>query len=67
MIVAVVWAIAAAFALVVAAFCGFELRWKFARLRGDLADLDATIAALHDLQASLHATMARVSALSPRA
>ncbi len=41
MIVAVAWGLAVLVAIVVAAFCGYELRWKGARLRAEAADLQA--------------------------
>ncbi len=64
MIVAVVWGVAILVAVVVAGFCAYEVQWKVARLRADVAALDSTVAALADLQAKLQAASARASALS---
>jgi hypothetical protein len=65
-IVIVVWAIAAAFAIVVAAFCGYELRWKFTRLRSDLAELESTAAQLDRLRQDLASAAVRAATLTSR-
>jgi hypothetical protein len=58
------WAFVLALALVVAAFCGFEIRWKVRRLRDDLRDLDRTIAELRGLSSRLTALTKRAQALT---
>jgi hypothetical protein len=63
-IVGIAWAVAAALGLVVAAFCGYEIRWKLARLRADLAGLEQTVTALRAVQEQLAATAGRVSGLT---
>jgi hypothetical protein len=61
-IVAIAWASAAVFALVVLGFCGYEIRWKLARLRADVARLETALDALTEVQASLTATLSRLPA-----
>jgi len=63
-VVIVAWAVAAALALALGAFCGYELRWKSARLRRDLADLETTLRHLEGLHADLRAVGARLSGLT---
>jgi hypothetical protein len=63
-VVVIAWAVAAAIALVLGATCGFELRWKSARLRRDLAELETTLRQLEGLQADLRAAGARLSGLT---
>jgi uncharacterized membrane-anchored protein YhcB (DUF1043 family) len=65
-IVIVAWAIAAGIAIVVAAFCGYELRWKLTRLRSDLAELERTRAQLDRLRGDLASAAARAATLTTR-
>jgi hypothetical protein len=48
-IIGVAWGIAGAIAVVVALFCAYEIRWKLARLRADLASLNEVTDALRVL------------------
>lgn len=63
-VVVIAWAVAAAVALVLGAFCGYELRWKSARLRRDLVELETTLHQLEGLQADLRAAGTRLSGLT---
>jgi hypothetical protein len=56
--------VAAAVALVLGAFCGYELRWKSTRLRQDLGELETTLRQLEGLQADLRAAGTRLSGLT---
>lgn len=66
MIVIVAWAIAAGIAIVVAAFCGYELRWKLNRLRSDLAELESTAAQLDRVREDLASVAVRAATLTNR-
>jgi hypothetical protein len=55
-----VWIAAVVAAAVVLIFCGYELRWKSARLRTDLEQLHGVAADLRSLQADLANAAARL-------
>jgi hypothetical protein len=62
----VAWAAAAAVAVVVLGFCGYEVIWKANRLRRDVARLQVAAAQLIELRDGLAAAQQRVTAARVR-
>jgi hypothetical protein len=60
-IVAIVWGAAVVFSVVILGACGFELKWKRARLRADLSSLQALIGELTSVQRQIGAAAMRLS------
>lgn len=56
------WLAALVVALVVLAFCAYEINWKSRRLRDDLAKLQALQTSVEGLQAEVAAVQHRVAA-----
>ncbi|MGH8861203.1 MAG: hypothetical protein ACRDVG_08215 [Jatrophihabitantaceae bacterium] len=59
-VVLIVWASAVVVAVVVLAFCAYELTWKGKRLRDDLAKLQGLADSLAGLQDDLSAAQLRM-------
>jgi hypothetical protein len=57
------WAFAVLFAVVVLSYAGYEIAWKSARLRGDMAVLNRARGDLSTLQAQLASTQEHVATL----
>jgi hypothetical protein len=62
-VVVATWGFAVLVALVIGGFCGYEIAWKSARLRRDLAQLDRLRADLTRVQARLLSARQHASAL----
>jgi hypothetical protein len=58
-ILAIAWSAAAALGVVVLGFCGYEIRWKLARLNSDVARLQKVLDQLSSLESDLAASAAR--------
>ncbi len=54
------------FAVVVLGFCAYELNWKLARVRSDVASLQALGARLETVRADLLAVQSRAASLGRR-
>lgn len=65
MIVAIAWTAAAVVAILVIGFCGYELTWKAARLRTDLARLQSILAESDRLRAQLITAQQHVQTRPP--
>ena len=61
MLVLWVWIAVAVFAVVVFAFCGYEVMWKSRRLQADLDKLNGLSTTLASLQTEVAATQTRLA------
>ena len=64
-LVVAAWGFAVLVAVVVLGSCGYEIAWKSARLRRDLAQLDRLRADLTRVQVQLLSARQRAAALRP--
>ena len=62
----VAWAAAAAIAVVVLGFCGYEIIWKASRLRRDVARLQVAADQLSELRDGLAEIQQRATAVRAR-
>ncbi|MEO8889353.1 MAG: hypothetical protein ABI301_08090 [Jatrophihabitantaceae bacterium] len=60
-IAVIAWVVALALAVVVLAFCGYEIGWKARRLRTDLVRLQAVTERLQGLQTDIAAVRGQLA------
>ena len=65
-ILVIVWAAVAVFGVIILGFCGYEIRWKLARLSADTARLSRVVDELGTIEADLTASAARLRSLDNR-